>query len=94
MAESQSRFSIIEELVKKKSEADNQINQKLTAIADEKLKHERTVEDTNQELARRGVDLNARADQYTREIASLKEQKAEYQKAIDAITQMSAQPKA
>lgn len=85
MGESQSRFSIIDELVRKKTAASEAILEADKSVSDKE--HELNVWERNVKLNREQfeLDLTKKKDDVNKRVAMLKEQIVEYDKAIAAI---------
>lgn len=90
MAESQSRFSIIEELTNKKAQAEDMINQHLKDTEDEKLNLGRWEADIEREKGRKHESLELAEAQRTRAIKTLRERLVELERGIKAIERISA----
>ncbi len=89
MAESQSRFSIIEELTNQKATVDDKINDLLKTTENQELELKRWEKIVLNEREIRTENLKLGKEQRTREISTLKERKVELEKAIKAIENIS-----
>ena len=86
MAESQSRFSIVEELTNKKFGIDEAVEEKQQAIENNRVATKRSIEKLNEEL-------KLEEERTKRFIESAKQQKTEIEKALDAIEKISESQK-
>lgn len=93
MAESQSRFSIIEELTNKKIETDDKIESLNKEKENNVLNLKRWEKAVVDERTKREEDTSLRLSQISREITVLEARKDEIEKAIVAIQNISSEKK-
>ena len=89
MSERQSRFSIVDELITKKTETQNKIRDEQRRVTD--IENDNKIWERNVELDReaRQLKLEQMKVEATANVETLKEQLEEYQKGLDAIQQIS-----